>query len=226
MHRNAAVFNKKPTPKAPVERQRMTESAVPRYQHPKIFLIDMAPVVGKALESEGYNVSRGTFGTPYTVQKSSGYQPVVMNASLSDYAEQEIIVIDLVPAGPVQVPPIEKLAPTDELDWWSKTNRGQIDPRPRAMVAFQDKADRILTNGGVFVIFSDARSSRQFVFAKIEGRTGGLTIQQEFDVDNWNFLSELSYIAVKDDHGEEIATVTAELQLLSLIHISEPTRPY
>jgi hypothetical protein len=216
------MFKKKPAPKVAVEHQTVAEPAAPKYQHPKILLIDTVPEIATALKKEGYNVSSGTFGTPYKVQKGSGYQPVVVKASLPNYTEQEIIVVDLVPDDPESGPPGEKMAPAGESDWWAKCSQGVIDPRPRAMAMVQDQFERILDNGGAFIIFSDARDSQKLAYGR---DYGGLSIEQEIHFDNWSFLSVLSNLTVNGDHGEEIDAVKEEWSLVKLLadHLGDAT---
>lgn len=219
------MFKKKPAATVPAEKAMVSEISVPKYQHPKILVIDTAPEIAETLEKEGYNVSSGTFGTPYKVQKDSGYQPVVVKASLPNYTEQEIIVVDLVPDDPESGPPGEKMAPMGELDWWAKCNHGEIDPRPRAMAMVQDQFDRILDIGGAFIVFSDTRDVRKLVYARHYGGYNGFSVDQDIHFDNWSFLSVLSNLTVGSDHGEEIDAVKQEWPLSKLMadHLDDAT---
>ena len=220
------MVKKKPTKKAPAEPPMETGCKTPKYQHPKILLMDTAPEIAEALKEEGYNTSTGTFGTPYKVSKESGYQPVVMNASLPNYiTEQEIIVVDLVPKDSESGPPGEKMTPMKELDWWAKCNHGEIDPRPRAMDEVQGKFDRILNNGGAFIVFSDSRDRRDLVHASDSGGYNGFSIAQEIPCDNWSFLPVLSNLAIDDENGEEIQAVEQESPMTKLLasHLDNAT---
>jgi hypothetical protein len=210
------MFKKKPAAKASAECA-STVLAAPKFPHPKVLLIDTDPEVGDTLVDEGYNVSRGTFGIPYKVDKESGYQPVVVKASLPNYTEQEIVVVDLVPEEPTQGAPGEKMVPFSELDWWAKCSSGMIDPRPRAMAMVQDQFDRILANSGVFVVFADARVQQEIVFAADQGGYRGLSINNHIHYDNWSFLSILSNLTVNRDHGEEIDAIKEEWPLVRLM---------
>lgn len=195
----------------------LTESSTTKYQHPKILLIDTEPEIATALKKEGCNISSGTFGTPYKVQKDSGYQPVVMKASLPNYTEQEIIIVDLVPEDAESGPPGEKMVPMGELDWWAKCNYGVIDPRPRAMAEVQDQFGRILDNGGAFIVFSDSRDTRGLVCARHYGGFNGFSVEQDIHCDNWSFLSVLSNLTISEDHGEEIQVGKQEWPLVKLL---------
>lgn len=219
------MFKKSAPAKKPSEQPEPAPGPALKFEHPKILLIDLDDVVKATLEKEGYNVAVGTFGTPYKVGKHSGYEPVVVKASLPNYTEQEIIVVDLVPGEPTPDPPAEKSKPMEELDWWAKCSNGVIDPRPRAMAMVHDQFDRILQNGGAFVVFSDGRDKQELVWARNYRRYDGLSIDQEIHYNNWSFLSILSNLEVSDDHGEEITPVQENWPLARLLadHIKGAT---
>ncbi|MDI9336174.1 MAG: hypothetical protein QM520_03995 [Gammaproteobacteria bacterium] len=219
------MFKKKPTPKPPSEQPMETDSATPKYHHPKILLIDTVPEIAETLTKEGYNVSNETFGKPYKVPKDSSYRPVVVKTSLLKFTEQEIVVIDLVTGDPEAGPPAEKMTPAGELDWWSKCSSGVIDPRPRAMDMVRDKFDRILDNGGAFIIFSDAKVTQKLVLAADDDRANKLSIQQDIEKDNWSFLSILSKLSIHHDYGEEITVINQKSPLDRILddHLKDAT---
>ncbi len=194
----------------------VSESSSPKYQHPKILLVDTRPDVLKTLEAEGYNVSAGTFGKRYKVEKGSGYHPVVLKASLPNYTEQEIVIVDLVTDEPESGPLGEKQTPMEELDWWAKCSTGEIDPRPRVMALVQDRLERILHNGGAFVIFSDGRNCQEFVHAR--NGYGGLSIDRHIHFDNWSLLPVFSNLTIIPDHGEEIVAIKKDWPLVRLLN--------
>jgi hypothetical protein len=211
------MFKKSAPAKKQPEPPQMVSEPAPKYQHPKILLIDLEDTARKTFENEGYNVAIGTFGRPYKVEKHSGYQPVVMKPALPNFTEQEIIVLDLVPDEPTPNPPAEKSKPMEELDWWAKCSDGVIDPRPRAMAMVHEQFDRILQNGGAFVVFSDSRERQALVWARNYNRYNGLSIDQEIHYNNWSFLSILSHLTVSNDHGEEIRPVAKDWPIARLL---------
>ncbi|MFZ2654096.1 MAG: hypothetical protein WAX69_04215 [Victivallales bacterium] len=211
------MFKKNVSEKKQTEQPLVPPVSHLKYEHPKILLIDLDNNVQKTLESEGYNVSVGTFGRPYKVQKSSGYEPVVVKASLPNHTEQEIIVIDLVPNEPIPDPPTEKTVPMQDLDWWAKCSKGVIDPRPRVMYMVHEQFDRVLENGGAFIIFSDEREYQEIVLARNYNRHDGLTIEKELPYNNWSFLSIFSNLGVSRDHGKEIGPVEIDCPLVRLL---------
>ena len=106
-----------------------TTVAAIKYAKPKILLIDLEKDVETTLTKEGYNIVTGTFGKPYKVPKDSSYLPVIVNASLPNYTEQEVVIIDLMPNEIAPQAEGERSAPLGELDWWVKCSAGVIDPR-------------------------------------------------------------------------------------------------
>ena len=182
-----------------------SEDFIPRYEKPKILLIDLPEDVLKNVKSAGFNVSAGTFGSPYKVPKSDGYYPVIFEYDLPNFSEQEIIFIDLTAPKILDNPPREKLTSDGELDWWAKASRGEIDPRPKVLWLFKDYADRILQHGGFFVIFAQPHLHQDLIWAKV-GR-GELIIEKNIDYDIWSLLSILSLLNIEQDFGEEITII-------------------
>ena len=188
-----------------------------KFARPKILLVDMPDDVAGVLSKEGYNLGVGSFGRPYKVKTGSDYQPVIVRPSLPNYTEQEIVIVDLVPKSPVDGPSGEKDSPMEELDWWAKCSDGVIDPRPRTMAMVQKQLDRVLENGGMFIIFADTRDRKQIVYARLNRDYHQLSIEQELPYDNWSFLSVLASVNVTPDHGVEINPVSVDFSLVRLL---------
>src|SRR5207302_1251805 len=110
----------------------------------------------------------------------------------------------------------EKSTPMDELDWWAKCSSGVIDPRPKAMTFAAKHFDRILHNGGVFVIFSDAREEQELVYGQ-HHEYHGLSIQQKIPRDNWSFLPIFSNLSITSDFGQEITPARNSSPLVKLL---------
>jgi hypothetical protein len=188
-----------------------------KYPRPKILLVDMDESTADALQREGYNVSTGTFGRPYEVPKGSNYGPVIIKASLPNYTEQELIVVDLVPGKTLDGPKGEKMRPMEELDWWAKCSDGLIDPRPRAMAMAQKALDRIMDTGGAFVIFADSRDQQDMVLARQARQYSDFYVHEPIRADNWGFLSVLSNVVVTSDIGEEMRPADKEWPIVRLL---------
>lgn len=191
-----------------------------KYPKPKILLLDMDRDIESNLKDAGYNVSNGSFGIPYKVPKEDGYQPVIVNGSMpSDAAEQEIIIINLLPRNVLDKPIGEKATSPGENDWWASCKYGQIDPRPRRMAWIKDKFDRILKHGGVFIIFADDKKYQELIWGQID--FDNLKIEENLSpsVHNWCFLSELNYLEIKSAQGLEIVAEKSWLNGIKKDHI-------
>lgn len=187
-----------------------------KYPRPKILLIDLEEEAERVLAGAGYNVAVGSFGKPYKVEKSSGFQQVIIpKVKLPNYTEQEIIVIDLKPSEPTEQPYGETAKPKDQDDWWASCGSGVIDPRPRLMAIVQDHFDRVLTNGGIFVVFAQPREHQELILGSVE--YGGLQKRENLRFDNWSFLSCLGGLEVNHDYGEEMTTTKQDWQLCRML---------
>lgn len=186
------------------KKEKPSKKFTPKYEKPKVLFIDLPRETLDIVRSAGFNALAGTFGSPYKVTLGDQYQPVVFKASLPNYTEQEIIIIDLTAPETVDSPEGEKVASMGENDWWAKCSQGKIDPRPRVMGGVQEAFNRILDHGGLFVIFAKPRISQEIVWAK--NRYGVFDIDRRIDVDNWSFLSILSSdnLRIHSDYGQEI----------------------
>jgi hypothetical protein len=174
-----------------------------KYHKPKILLIDLPSELTNKLKSSGFNVSAGTFGSPYKVEVSDEYQPVIPNPNLPNFSEQEIIIIDLTLPQILDVPKGKKVRSEGETDWWAKCSLGFIDPRPYVMSWVQEAFNRILAHDGLFVVFAQPRLYQSIYSGKMQ--LNQLQTEEYVDTDNWSFLSILSnLVEIKEDYGTEI----------------------
>lgn len=177
----------------------------PKYQHPKILLVDLDESVGTALQDKGYNVAAGSLGKPYRVSKKNEFYPVDRTLYLpDDYTEQQIVIIDLfynldndqVIEESVDVAPhVSVLAANHE--------QGFVNPRLINGLSLQSDFDRILNSGGVFIILSHKIEAQQFY----EGYySHGFNISERHrKLNNWEFLSVTGYsLAHTNDPGQAI----------------------
>jgi hypothetical protein len=162
-----------------------------RFPKPKILLVDMRDNSEAVLRAAGYKISTGTFGTPYAIpQKSDSYRLVPREFSVPNYAEQEIVVIDLTPRP--TLPKAEREpeeAVVGDYDFWAKCNYGVIDPRPAGMAILRSAFDRIVQHGGVFVVFADESLTAETIRAKSTNR--GIEPIRNATYDAWSFLTML-----------------------------------
>jgi len=174
-----------------------------RYHKPKILLIDLPSELTNKMKSAGFNVSAGTFGSPYKVKVSDNYQPVIPNPNLPNFSEQEIIIIDLTAPAILNSPAGKTITSEGEDDWWAKCSLGFIDPRPYVMSWVKESFDRILNNGGAFVIFAQPHLYQNICLARKQ--FDQFKIEKNIEFKNWSFLSILSnYLETKEEYGFEI----------------------
>lgn len=198
------------------KKENPSKKFTPKYQKPKILLIDLPDTVLNSVRSAGFNASAGTFGSPYKVECSDNYMPVIHKVRLPEYyPEQEIVIIDLTPPETIDSPEGEKRTSEGAKDWWAKCSKGKIDPRPRTMIWVKDDFDRILDHGGMFVIFAQPRLHQDLVLG--EAPDGRLEISNNIPADNWSFLSILSNLKIKSDVGEEIIVPNRDRQLFRFL---------
>jgi hypothetical protein len=178
------------------------DASLLKYPKPKVLLVDLPISASQALIEKGFNVSVGSFGKPYKVQKSSSYQPLIGSGKLPNYTEQEIVVIDLHYDDLASGPGEERHHPEGEQDIWAKCDQGFIDPRPRTAWQVFETFDRAHSMGGIFVVFADAKVSIEMQLARMA--YSHFRPEFRFDRDVWHFISELSDMGVTADHGFEM----------------------
>ena len=121
----------------------------PKYQRPKILLLDMEDECGNKLRAAGYNVEGGTLGCAYQTNRSDEAHPIPDAPGLRFLEEKEVIFINCSrvfhPAmtEPTALPGIPRVL--------QKGENGRIDPRPYNMSLFQKYFDNILARGGVII---------------------------------------------------------------------------
>ena len=180
----------------------MAEEIDIKYKKPKIIIIDLPESIADCLKSNGFNVIRGTLGTPYEVQQSDNLLPVGLNHSLPNITEQEIVCIDL--ASPRTIgkynPP--SITPGTK-SWYGKCDLGKIDPRPIVAFNIRDIMERIFENKGIFIIFSSFDFDQEFHFGN-HSDFEDYHKNTEIKVSLWSFLSILSNLGKEFSDGKEI----------------------
>lgn len=175
---------------------------MPKYPKPKILLIDVDNGFAKVLRDAGYNVAVGTFGTPYRVRKSNNLHYVSLSSfRLPNYEEQEIVIANILEPDPADSLPADEPGEGVKVSWQAGTT-GLIDPRPLAMSFVRDASDKILSHGGIFIVFATAREGTTYCYGTTyDLRHGTYTPQR---CSNWDFLTELTYLSVEKHYGHEI----------------------
>lgn len=176
----------------------------PKYPKPKILLVDLPNKVFNGLKSAGYNVSQGTFGIPYKVDAENGIIPISIEYDLPNHTEQEIIIIDLLHSKILEAPTKEVELYEGQKWWWGNCEHGIIDYSSYVKTMRREEFDRILTHGGIFVIFAGPKKFDEIIYG-VEGNYGRIEIFEKDDYNNWSFLSVLSKIMINSDSGTEIS---------------------
>jgi hypothetical protein len=190
-----------------------------KYPRPKILLVDMEQGTDLLLREEGYNVSIGSFGIPYKVEKNDSLAPVILNGYLPlNLTEQQIVIINLMTTSMLGQAQGEKETTNFENDWWTKQSNGYIDPRPRLMESVRNQFDIISLHGGIFIIFA-AEMLPQKVFVGFFRY--GFEESDKFTTHNWSFLTILNHLSVKANYGEEISVVDSPLAGVLSDHLKE-----
>lgn len=194
-----------PEPMAPELQESAIQAHAPRYSRPKVLVID-APDIYETLEKRGYAATSGTFGQPFILEPEGGYITLAASAHLPEYREQEIVIADLIgpEAKPLESKQVKSPAPGVN-SLWIPTNHGLVDPRPAAMVGVRSEMDRILKHGGIFILFSAPRAKPDYIFAN-RTPTGRLDYSNAvaYDATNWDMLSDLQWLSVSSDSGQEM----------------------
>lgn len=202
------MFKKKQTPaaslsvsEAPLIASHAKASPVKNIK-PKVLLMDLDRSVQAVLVDAGINTIAGSLGTPFQVEPSSRWIAARNSSQLAGYAEQEIIFIDLsFDAASSAVG--EKYSAEDVTGIWIECTRGLIDSRAVAAMEVRDGFNRIVSTGGVVVVFASPKTGMTMSYGKTRGSV--FRTEQELSIDEWSFLSDLDYIRVVDSHGEEIS---------------------
>ncbi|MEA4957729.1 hypothetical protein SDC9_07609 [bioreactor metagenome] len=175
-----------------------------KYKKPKIILLDLDKSSTEILKKEGFNVTSGTLGSKYKVEKTTDYCQIYFDSKLPNLNEQEIVCIDingnktLDDSKTVDTPPEKK-------QYWGECSNGIIDPAPILMKQFETSFKRILNHGGLFIIFASRKIYPNIIFGSKQGYS--LDGDKE-KLHNWSFLPffEGGYydFKTKNDYGEEI----------------------
>ena len=200
----------------------LADDLKPKYIHPRILLLDLAPDLVDVLRDKGYNASSGTFGLPYRIEAKNSYEQLRVSHDLPQYAEQEMIFVDLSHMRISNYPTGHNLHPDWEDDWWQKPSRGLIDPRPYSMTMYRDDTERMLWHGGVLVVFAQAPYCPDQVIGHTETNYHGrktLTVTGEVQASNWSVLpSDLaSDLYIQFDSGEEISVCREANELADVL---------
>lgn len=175
------------------------------YHLPNIFLIDTDDSVYKALKSKWASIGVGTLGIPYEVPTDSDWRPVVQHRELVKYQESDLIIIDLTSKTLALTAQGGKHRPEDEIDLWAKCDKGWIDARVRTVLSAKENFNRIVTSGGVLIIFAGPDSPMAFQWASAGYRD--LATKERIDGGIWNFIDSMEDIEFSTESGSVINVI-------------------
>ena len=164
---------------------------------PRIFLADMSDEWGAAIQGAGYEVARGTFGTPITAAKSNKEVVVPLNHHLPEFAEQEIVFVNLSSPAPKDGKPAPGI--DGVMQWHQRCPEGVLDPRPLIMHTVCNDVFRISEHGGMFVVTATAEWPSNYLLGD---RDNGF--RHELDLSPWSLLSKIVTLEVHNESGSEI----------------------
>lgn len=187
-----------------------------KFPRPKVLLVDVDVEAAQKLREAGYNVTVGSFGTPYSVPQSGQLRQVISPRHvLPNHTEAEIIVVDA--KGPDSIPYPDHMPPEGVEMAWTSCQDGVIDPRPHVMHLVEDDFSRIVTHGGIFIVFATPRETIKYVYGKLTYSKIHSSSEHEFD--NWSYLALFRdrFLEVRRDSGTEIIPVDLDWPLVRLI---------
>ncbi|CAN5312828.1 hypothetical protein BH10PLA2_BH10PLA2_07680 [soil metagenome] len=199
MTKKVLVNDEKPT----------TDNQYLKHPKPRILSIDVSSDIVEAMQTAGYNVSKGTFGTPYTIQRSSQFRAVQLKSvRLPELNEQEILIIDLAGADRSN-PPNDHIAQGIE-HFCQSCSMGCITPRQLAMSIYREEFEKIFTHAGVCIIIANDRFDVDYVRAKLDG--GHIYAPgRELRLSNWGIFAALEAANGNNESGREIHFADGEL---------------
>lgn len=177
-----------------------TLSSPIKYSKPLIIAFDLPFEATSKIQSNGYSVSTGSFGNPYTVSPNHPWDFLTPNGQLPPhYAEGEIIVINLddkITASPPKQETVPQNGP-----WVASTKNKWVDPSPMEMHHLSSDLLNILDHNGIFIIFANKRINQELFLFHGQTRTDDISSR-----DNWCFLSLLAnyFLDIKSVLGKEI----------------------
>lgn len=174
----------------------------------KILAVGLDEFVSEDLTTAGYDVQALELGQPYSFEPSASLMclPPVPEFPL-DYKEHDIVIFDLT-RDPVPLDSLPRFsAPAKGVKgWWAEQNTGRINPGLLRSLSVRNAFDRILAEGGVFVIFLGEPESQEFFFGADAYR--GIDVEQRVTCHSFAFSSALddrANLSVFPDAGKSIA---------------------
>jgi len=178
-------------------------SEVARYSKPNILLLDVLSDCARVLRAAGYNVSEGSFGKAYEVERSGRAHLVSLESvELPNLNEQEVIVVNLAGAEFGDAP--QSQPGVGVTHYWQSAESGVITPRAFAMHAHKTNFDKVFNHAGLLVVLTSQQHTFEYVPAKSYANGNLYDEGRIVMLDNWGFLEELRHTRVSNEEGSEI----------------------
>ncbi len=188
----------------------MSEENDLKYPIPRILLIDLDAQVQANLRQAGFNVISGTFGSPYRVNRQYTHFEVRQNRKLpKEYSDSHVVVLNLT------APQILNESTGDFAH--RGVNKGFVfmggtrevfDPRLYSMWTLKDTFGKILSHGGLFIVFAEHKVVDEIFLGEFVGRN--FFEKDSVSVNSWGFLSVLKRINSVNHGGTTITVITED----------------
>ena len=176
-----------------------------KYPKPLISLMNVEDAVLQRLSvTEGYNVEKGSFGNVYKKQETNRFEPVYLQNSMpSHFEESDIVIIDL------KIYDIHDIYNYSNGDLaldkggnklFIETRTSLVDSRIDQMYRSQNAMNRILSHGGIFIVFAEPKKEYNF-------HVGEYNSNRPMLFNNYGFLDALSSLKFQQDQGNQINVV-------------------
>ncbi len=198
----------------------------PKYPKPKILLIDLEEEIESKLKTSGYNISTGSFGSPYKVNKEDKYNFIYSDAEMPTVRDQEIFILDQHIKKILDTKPMRKITREGDTDIRVRHIHGVVDPRPILMNFAKTDLAAVWKNGGIFIVFSDQEIFHEYVVSR-KGVYGWQN-ENDFEKNLWSFLPFLTDKNIQkiENHGTEFKFPEKPKMLSRLVEKYLPDSEY
>lgn len=177
----------------------------PKYSRPRILTIDLPDQISRNIASFGFNIKRGSLGTPIIIPNKQEFKAhhCLPNFSFpKNIHEYDIVIIDLIKSPPKKYEPNEhekKISIGKEDSYFECAYPETLfDPRPFSAKKIQSNLAEICERGGIIIVFSDQLNeiTYQIVNKTLIGNERG----NSFKCNNYEFLPFNYHINNKEGH--------------------------
>ncbi len=175
----------------------------PLYEHPKVTLVDVPDQAVAKVRAAGYRVTEGTLGKTFKTEPVARSIPAPSSGKLPGFMEQEVVVVQIAAPESVVLRPDDVPAQTQDTGIWANLETGEFDGRPLLAHRVGEYSARILSHGGVFIVFCAATRNPNLVRGDSSGY-GPPYVQGPLDWSVYDLVPDLSGFCFDFGQGEEI----------------------